>query len=131
MATLKQKLALKKITENHTSISKAMLEVGYTAQTAHKPSNLTESKGFKELIAELGVTDEKLGIRLNEGLDATKTTVMGKDSGEGFVDIQPDYLTRHKYLETALKLKGHTNNDSPNTINFTQYVTQQKDKYGL
>ena len=45
-----------------------------------------------------------------EGLDATRTVSAVKTSRNAtadstdFVDV-PDFLTRHKYLETALKLK--------------------------
>jgi len=49
MATIKQKLALKKITENHRSVSAAMREAGYSPNTACKPKNLTESKSWQEL----------------------------------------------------------------------------------
>ena len=48
MATTKQKKAVQKIIENHGNVSKSMREVGYTHNTAKKPTNLTESKGFKE-----------------------------------------------------------------------------------
>lgn len=52
MATAKQIAAVKKIAENHGNISKSMREVGYSPQTAKKPSNLTESKGFNELLEQ-------------------------------------------------------------------------------
>jgi hypothetical protein len=50
MATEKQKLAAKKIMENHGNVSKTMLEVGYDENTAKNPKNLTDSKGWKELM---------------------------------------------------------------------------------
>lgn len=50
MATIKQKKAFDKIVENRGNVSKAMREVGYDATTAKNPRNLTESKGFKELM---------------------------------------------------------------------------------
>lgn len=48
MATLKQKLAVKKMVENGGIISKAMRDVGYSKNTAKVPSKLTNSDGFKE-----------------------------------------------------------------------------------
>ena len=67
----------------------------------------------------MGVTDEKLAQVLNEGLEANKTVVMGKDSNESFVDIQPDHPTRHKFLETGLRLRGYAKDEAPNfNINF-------------
>ena len=40
MATLKQKLAVKEITEKHISVSKAMLNVGYNKVTASFTSSI-------------------------------------------------------------------------------------------
>lgn len=127
MATLKQRQAVKLITEKHYPISRAMREVGYDDTTAAKPKNLTNSKGFKELLAQMGVTDEKLAKVLNEGLEATKVIVMGKDSNEAFVDIQPDHPTRHKFLETGLRLRGYAKEEAPNfNINFINDIPRPR-----
>ena len=53
MPTIKQTKAVERIIENHGNVSKAMREVGYEDNTAKNPSNLTNSKGFKELADEL------------------------------------------------------------------------------
>jgi len=67
---------------------------------------------FQELLEQHGLTDNVLVRVLQEGLQATK--VIGylnqKINGtqkvsDEFVEI-PDYHCRHKYLETALKLKN-------------------------
>ena len=60
MPTLKQKKVLKEITENHGSVSGAMRKVGYSQNTAKKPTNLTESKGWKELLEQNGLDDDSL-----------------------------------------------------------------------
>ena len=59
-----------------------------------------------------GLTDDKLMQILNEGLNATKVVgyLNNKVNGtqkvsDEFVEI-PDYATRHRYLETLVKLKG-------------------------
>ena len=79
--------------------------------------NLTQN----ELMDEMGITDEYLSRKLDEGLNATKTISIipfkPKESQENstdlpkansknieFVDVD-DYAVRHKYLDTALKLK--------------------------
>ena len=51
-ATLKQKRALKEIIENNESVSGAMRKAGYAPSSATKPSNLTRSKGWEELVEE-------------------------------------------------------------------------------
>ena len=130
MATLKQKLAVKEILDNNGNVSKAMTKAGYPPTTAKNPQQLTRSKGFKELMDKMGISDEKLAKRLNEGLDATKAVVMGVKSEDSFVDIQPDYITRHKYIETSLKLKGHLDNQPQANNNFIQIIKEQQNKYG-
>ena len=65
MSTIKQKKVLQKIIENHGNVSKSMREVGYSKNTALNPKkNLTDTKGFKELCEEIGLTDEFLTVAL-------------------------------------------------------------------
>lgn len=116
MATIKQIKASQKILENigkdkPEPIGKILKDVGYSKNTADTPTLVTRSKGFMELLEKAGVTDDKLAKVLDEGLNASKAVVMGRESSESFVDIQPDYPVRHKYLETALRLKGHGSKD--------------------
>lgn len=130
MATSKQQKALAKIVENGGNVSKAMRDVGYSVNTAKTPQKLTESKAFIEYMEKAGVTDEKLTTVIKEGLDARKAVVMGKDSQESFVDVQPDYAVRHKYLETALRVKGiGQDKGSTNIQNFGQMIMAQREKY--
>ena len=110
MATTRQKLAVSKLVENGGNITKALKQADYSPNTIKTPSKVTKSKGFRELMEKMGISDEKLAKRLDEGLDATKAVVMGVKSEDSFVDIQPDFAIRHKYIETALKLKGHVEN---------------------
>lgn len=121
MPTIKQKLALKKITEEHRSVSRAMLEVGYDPDTASKPSNLTKSKGWKELMDEY-LPDAKLAQVHQEGLEATKVIsakIVGMNANEqtdDFIDV-PDYQTRAKYLELGYKIKGRMNDNTVQIAN--------------
>lgn len=71
MATIKQKAVAKRITENHGNISKTMREVGYSKNTAKKPSNLTDSKGWEELMEEY-LPDKDLAEKHQELLGATR-----------------------------------------------------------
>lgn len=70
MATEKQKRAVNKIVENGGNISKAMRDVGYSVETAKTPSKLTDSKGFIELMDELGLTDDLIVNALVEDINA-------------------------------------------------------------
>lgn len=59
MATLKQKLIVSKLVENGGNIGKAMVDVGYSPNTAKTPTKLTRSKGWQELM-ETAFPDEML-----------------------------------------------------------------------
>lgn len=129
MATEKQKKATALVVENHGNVSKSMLEAGYTPASAKNPKNLTQSQYFQQVMQKAGVTDEKLVAVLKEGLSANKTIVMGKEE-DSFVDIQPDHPTRHKFLETALKVRGIGKDvEGSTTTNYVQIINQNKDKY--
>lgn len=113
MSTNKQEMALEKMVENGGVASQAMLEVGYSPNTAKTPQKLTESKGFKELCEDSGLTDSFLVDSLVEDIKIKK----GKRKAE---------------LELGFKIKGRliqkadiTSGDLPipilNTIMFEDY----------
>ena len=59
MATAKQKRAVENlIAQNGDNVGLAMRKAGYSARKSRTPKNLTESKGFKELIEDCGLTDQ-------------------------------------------------------------------------
>lgn len=133
--TLKQKKAIAILGEKGGSISGAMRAAGYSPMTAKNPDKLTNTPAFKTFLDELekaGVTDAKIAETISEGMNATKTIVMGGESNESFVDIQPDHQTRHKFVETAIKVKGHVRPVDPtgNTVNnFGQMIIGKGGKY--
>ena len=87
MSTTKQELALEKMVENGGNVSQAMLEVGYSPNTAKTPQKLTASKGFKELCEDSGLTDTLLIESLIE-------------------DIKTKKGNRRAELELGFKIKG-------------------------
>lgn len=107
--TIKQKAAVKNIIENHGNISKGMRDAGYTEATAKNPKNLTKSQVWEQLLEE-HLPDELLRGVLEDGLKADKVisaVIVGSKANENtndFIEV-PDHPTRHKYLDTALKLK--------------------------
>lgn len=58
--TRMQKEAVNHLVAHGGSLGAAMRAVGYSPETARSPQKLTESKGFKELCEEAGLTDELL-----------------------------------------------------------------------
>ncbi|MDH3325044.1 MAG: hypothetical protein OEL89_05380 [Candidatus Peregrinibacteria bacterium] len=87
MTTTKQKNALKKMVENGGNASKAMKEAGYSPKTAKTPQKLTNSKGFKDLCDEQGLTEELIISSLVK-------------------DIQDKPGGRKGELELAAKIRG-------------------------
>lgn len=101
----------------------AMRRAGYSETTALKAGSVKARDNrimsfIQRAMERQGITDEKLAVKLNEGLDSTKVisaNIMAQD-GEGMADAHgttkdfvevPDFATRHKYLDTALKLGNH------------------------
>lgn len=72
MMTIKQQLALEKMVENGGNIGQAMIEAGYSSNTAKTPQKLTESIGFVELCEEKGLTDDLLLRSLVEDITSKK-----------------------------------------------------------
>jgi hypothetical protein len=68
MATPKQKAAFKEITEKNRPVSVVMREVGYSKSFATKPSQLTNSLGWQELMDEY-FPDDKLAKTHGKLLD--------------------------------------------------------------
>lgn len=102
MPTLKQRKAVERIIENRGNVSRSMLEVGYSEMSAKNPSNLTESKGYKELCEEYGLTDKLV-------LEAL------------VVDITQKVGNRKPELELGAKLLGRLKEQEQgknNTVNF-------------
>ncbi len=87
MSTIKQELALEKIVENGGNMSQAMLDVGYSPNTAKTPQKLTKSLGFIELCEEKGLTNDLLINALVE-------------------DIKEKKGNRRAELELGFKIKG-------------------------
>lgn len=98
--TIKQKKAFKKVVKSG-NISQAMRESGYALSTSKKTEHLIKSKGWQELV-EKYLIDEDLLKTHKQGLKATKIHTSHTESDKTI----PDYLVRHKYLETGYKVKG-------------------------
>lgn len=98
---------------------KAYLECGNATEAAMKVYDVKdrESAGqigyenlkkldYSDFMEEAGITDKLLQDKIKEGLSATriKTSLTEPDK------VEDDFAIRHKYLETALKLKKRMDN---------------------
>lgn len=140
MKSLKQQKAFKESMENGGNITEAMRVAGYKESTINNPSNLTASKSWEELLEE-HLPDSLLADTIEEGLKATKPIsariIMQKGKNDlgsqdawsktdDFIEVE-DYAVRHKYVETALKIKGKIPElgDKENPLNAAIKVTIQ------
>lgn len=87
MATMKQRKAAEALVETRGNVSEAMRRAGYTPQSAKNPKNLTESKGFHELLDEYGLTEQLIVTSLVS-------------------DIKSKPKKRKAELELAAKMRG-------------------------
>lgn len=94
---LRQKKAVVELMANGGNLGDALKKAGYSDSVSKRPKQVTQTKGFKELLEEY-LPDELLQKVHLEGLMADKA-----EHGGGTIE---DYPTRHKYLDTAYKLKG-------------------------
>ena len=107
MVTENQKQVFSKVKEKvrkgeKVAVSKEM-EGTYSKSISKQPNRLTKSKGWQELMQQY-FPDEDLAKVHKAGLKASKEMIVNGKKLEG-VEI-PDYSTRHKYLDSAYKLKG-------------------------
>lgn len=125
MATIKQKKAFDNIVENGGNISKGMIDAKYSPNTAKTPQKLTESKGWIELMDEY-IPDKELVKIHKEGLKANRKIFKNNnETGEiEMVSEEPDFAIRHKYLDSAYKIKGSYAPEKSATVN----VNINKDK---
>ena len=114
MATLRQEKAAK-LVESGRTMGEVMVEAGYSPNTAKAPTKLTKSKGWNELV-DKAISDKEVLRVHKEGLGASKKIFKNNnESGEiELVSEEPDYFVRHKYLESAYKIKGKYNDAAIN-----------------
>jgi hypothetical protein len=134
MASVKQKKAFKQVLSG-TKITKAMVSAGYSVSTSRSTGKLTNSKGWQELM-EQHLPDSLLAKKHKEGLNATSKTpqISGRDNKGApeyeYVD-EPDFSTRHKYLDTAYKLKGRYSSSEGGNKTLVLIVTgESANRYG-
>ena len=99
-------MAFIKVVENHGNVSKSMREVGYTEKTAKNPKNLTDSKGWQELLDEF-IPDSLLAERHKELLNKREVVQIGHGEGTEYELLdQPDTQAVKAGLDMGYKLKG-------------------------
>ncbi len=109
--TIKERKFIKAYIANG-NITQAVIDAGYS----HKNRDVASTIGWRLLkkvrphIAEVmemrGIDDIRLSRVMDEGLKATKIEMIKDAGGNQKFGVVTDHYVRHKYLETALKVKG-------------------------
>ena len=99
VAKLKARRLIKLHNDNGFNQSRVAEIEGVTPSAInHRLSKLPVKKTMSELLDKAGVTDDRLSKKIDEGLEAIKI--------DSFTKV-PDHNARHKYITTALEVKGH------------------------
>ena len=123
-----------KLTKQDKKFVEKVVETGNLTKSAQEAydiedSNYAGKKGslkvregkIKKAIQTLAdrIPDDKLYNVLMEGLEAGKHIFKNNNESGEIEDmgIEADYAVRHKYLDTALKLKGSYEEDKQKSIN--------------
>lgn len=127
MPTQKQKLAVDNLVESRGSVSSAMRKAGYTNKSAKNPKNLTESKGWAELMEEK--LPDKLLVNKHKELLTVPIKIKLRTRQRGNIideeeTKQLDTFAISKGLEMAYKLKGHYKEDKVGSEKAEVKITQ-------
>lgn len=129
--SLRATKAISNLVENGGNKTKAMIDAGYSPETANTPSKVFDSVKVKDAFGELldkYIPDEKLLKVLDDGLEATRSIVVGSGENSDVID-SPDHAVRHKYLETGLKLKGKLKQDGGGAVAVQVNFNDLRGKY--
>ena len=99
--------------------NEAMIKAGFSKTTANAQAKRTVERSMiqtpiMKALEKAGINDDHLADKIKQGLECTKVisaTVIHKDNNgkteqiDDFIEV-PDNPTQHRYVDTALKLKG-------------------------
>jgi len=123
MPTNKQKALAKKIVENpFQTMGEAMKSVGYSEASASKPSEVTQSIGWHELMEKYLPDDLVLEVH-RKGLNAVKVVTSHTEPDK----LVEDTPTQLKAVELAYKVKGKLKDSTTNIqVNVTPILSELK-----
>ncbi len=130
MATQKAKRAAKiKLEHPEMPMGKVMLAAGYSKETSEKPQNLTESKGWQELMAEY-LPDKLLAEKHKEILNSPRivTRYVKGEIVDEYEETSPQAV---KALDMAYKLKKRYSDTNINGVMIVNLSPAAASKYGI
>lgn len=130
MPTIRQRKVFKRTLENNGVVSTAMLENGYSKNSAKNPKIVTGSKGWQELLDTL-LSDDKLTKIHNKLLNKKETIVVsdGNQSGSHIEWTGQPHSDASKALDMAYKLKRKYEIEGSNTVVILNITGDVASKY--
>ena len=121
-----------KYIQNGNNATKAVKEVydiedeNYASVKGHRLIRKDKIQNAIESLAER-IDENKLFEVLSEGLEAGKTIYKNNNATKQVEEVgyEADYAVRHKYLDSALKIKGSYAPDKQININLNQDMTPE------
>lgn len=110
----RHRLLLKTLSDNirsNMSMEQAMLAVGYSPSYAKSSTHLTNTTSWESQRDQVLTPAKLLKVHI-EGLSATRQDRINISDSESIPTESPDYAVRHKYLDSAYKLRGNYDNTS-------------------
>jgi len=112
---LKAKILTKAYIKSGFNQSRLAEKEGVTSQAINQrfSHNRAIKKTFAEMMSKAGITDTYLRKKMKEGLEANRVVGYLNNKVDGVQKVSdefvetPDMHCRHKYLVTALEVKGH------------------------
>jgi hypothetical protein len=132
--TKKQKALLQYMLDPEIkSTAEASRLAGYASPaSAYKSAQSSEFQDalqkFLSILESRGVTDQKLADVIAEGLESTETKFFSKD---GIVEDErevPDHASRHKFVETVVKIRKLINTDNTSLQDNRKLIIVMGDK---
>jgi len=114
------KRVFEKVVENNGfNVGKAMIEEGYSPNSAKNPKQVTESKSWEMLMDKyipesLILKTHKEAFEANKVISA-RTMGNANENTDDFIDV-PDWQTRTKAVEIGYKVRGRFTDKSELTI---------------
>lgn len=125
MSTIKQKMAMENMLENGGNMGQAMIDAGYSGNTAKTPQKLTESGGWKELM-EIHLPNSLLVEKHRELLTVPKITTTRIKGAIIDTEESLDVQALKAGLDMAYKLKGAYAPEKTISLNVNAEITNPK-----
>ena len=123
MATIKQQRAAKALVGNGGNITQAMIEAGYSPNTANTPQKLTDGRGFQEIWEEL--IPKSLVVKTHRKI-ILKTDKDGQPHGDAVKGVDMAYKVDGAYAPQQHINANFEVESKPDVIELTRIIIEAR-----